>query len=100
LTSAFYTALQEGGQVELPRHTDGGDISFMIALSGSNDYEGERERERENTLIRGGAMIALSGSNDYEGEREREREHINKRRRNDCAERQQRLCRRSHSEKY
>ena len=26
-----------------------------------------RERERENTLIGGGAMIALSGSNDYEG---------------------------------
>ena len=40
MTSAFYTALQEGGQVELPRHTDGGDISFMIALSGSNDYAG------------------------------------------------------------
>ena len=36
----IYTALQEGGQVELPRHTDAGDISFMIALSGSKDYEG------------------------------------------------------------
>ena len=31
---------QEGGQVELPRHTDAGDVSFMIALSGTDDFDG------------------------------------------------------------
>ena len=40
LCTAFHPRSSDGGQVELPRHTDAGNISFMIALSPYEAYEG------------------------------------------------------------